>query len=68
MTIKDIARLSGYSVATVSRALNSHPDISETARAKILEVVAQQDFQPNNNAKHLKQRTDAGVAIVVRAS
>lgn len=66
LTIKDIARLSGYSVATVSRALNSHPDISEAARAKILEIVAQQDFQPNNNAKHLKQRADAGVAIVVK--
>ena len=66
MTIKDIARLSGYSVATVSRALNSHPDISEAARAKILEVVAQQDFQPNNNAKHLKQQADTGVAIVVK--
>lgn len=66
LTIKDIARLSGYSVATVSRALNSHPDISEDARAKILQIVAQQDFQPNNNAKHLKQRADAGVAIIVK--
>ncbi len=66
MTIKDIARLSGYSVATVSRALNSHPDISEQARARILAVVEQQDFQPNNNAKHLKQQADAGVAIIVK--
>lgn len=68
MTIKDIARLSGYSVATVSRALNSHPDISADARAKILQVVAQHDFQPNNNAKHLKQRADAGVAMIVKGS
>ena len=66
LTIKDIARLSGYSVATVSRALNSHPDISEEAREKIMAVVAQQDFQPNNNAKHLKQHADAGVAIIVK--
>ena len=29
MTIKDIARLSGYSLGTVSRVLNDHPDVSE---------------------------------------
>lgn len=29
MTIKDIARESGYAVGTVSRVLNNHPDVSE---------------------------------------
>ena len=29
MTIKDIAKLSGYGVGTVSRVLNNHPDVSE---------------------------------------
>ena len=29
MTIKDIARMSGVGVATVSRVLNHHPDVSE---------------------------------------
>ena len=57
MTIKDIARLSGYGVATVSRALNNHPDVSQETRQKVLAVVEQQGFQPNNNAKHLKQQT-----------
>ncbi|MFQ7002362.1 MAG: LacI family DNA-binding transcriptional regulator [Ruthenibacterium lactatiformans] len=28
LTIKDIARESGYAVSTVSRALNDHPDVS----------------------------------------
>ena len=54
MTIKDIAQRSGYAVGTVSRVLNGHPDVSDAARAKILSVVADTGFQPNDNARHLK--------------
>ena len=39
MTIKDIAKESGYAVGTVSRVLNNHPDVSEKARETILAVV-----------------------------
>ena len=39
MTIKDIAKLSGVGVATVSRVLNHHPDVSEDTRRKVLAVV-----------------------------
>ena len=56
MTIKDIARESGYAVGTVSRVLNNNPRVSEDARRKILAVVAQHGYQPNANAKHLKQQ------------
>ncbi len=68
MTIKDIARLSGYSVATVSRVLNAHPDVSEDARDRVLAVVAEHGFEPNANAKRLKQQSDAGVAILVKGT
>ena len=68
MTIKDIARESGYAVGTVSRVLNNHPDVSETARAKIMEVVEKHNFKLNNNAKHLKQQASNGIAIIVKGS
>ena len=55
MTIKDIARMSGVGVATVSRVLNNHPDVSEETRRRVMAVVAEQGFQPNTNARHLKQ-------------
>ena len=32
MTIKDLVRLSGYSLGTVSRVLNNQPNVSERAR------------------------------------
>ena len=68
MTIKDIARLSGVGVATVSRVLNNHPDVSEDTRRKVLAVVAEQGFQPNTNAKHLKQQTSASIAVIVKGT
>lgn len=68
MTIKDIAKLSGYGVATVSRVLNDHPDVSEATRRKVLAVVEEQNFQPNNNAKHLKQQASTSIAIIVKGT
>ena len=54
MTIKDIAKESGYSVSTVSRVLNNRRDVSPEAKKRISEIVAAYNFIPNNNAKHLK--------------
>ena len=68
ITIKDIARESGYAVGTVSRVLNNHPDVSYTARAKIMEVVEKYHFRLNNNAKHLKQQSSNGIAIIIKGS
>lgn len=68
MTIKDIARLSGYSIGTVSRALNNHPDVSEKTRKHVLQVVEEQGFQPNSNAKHLKQQDGTGIAVIVKGT
>ena len=68
MTIKDIARLSGCGVATVSRVLNHHPDVSEKTRRKVMAVVEEHGFQPNNNAKHLKQQAGTSIAILVKGT
>ena len=63
MTIKDIARLAGVGVATVSRVLNHHPDVSPVTRKRVMEVVEEQGFEPNCNAKHLKQQMGTSIAI-----
>ena len=68
MTIKDIARLSGYSVGTVSRVLNNHPDVSKDTRARVLEVVKAHNFQPNTNAKHLKLQNSSAIAVLVKGT
>ena len=38
-TIKDIARMSGYSIGTVSRVINKRTDVSDQAREKIEEII-----------------------------
>ncbi|MCI8537922.1 MAG: LacI family transcriptional regulator [Oscillospiraceae bacterium] len=68
MTIKDIARESGYAVATVSRVLNNRPDVSPEARAKVKAVLEAHNFTPNNNARHLKQPSSTSIAIVVKGT
>ncbi len=65
-TIKDIARLSGYSIGTVSRVINHHPDVSAAARKKIEQVIKEQNFQPNSNAKQLKQQNSTAIHVIVR--
>ena len=58
MTIKDIARMAGVSVATVSRAINN-PGIVTPAKLKAVEaVLARVNYIPNNAARALVKRTD----------
>ena len=66
LTIKDIAKLSGTSVSTVSRVLNNHPDVSEKARAQVMETVEQYRYVPNNSARNLVIRESDTIAVVVR--
>lgn len=68
MTIKDIAKEAGYSVGTVSRVLNNHPDVSDKARKKVMAVVKKNHFKLNNNAKHLKQQSNSGIAVIVKGN
>lgn len=68
MTIKDIARESGYSVGTVSRVLNNSSDVSDKAHKKIMEVVEKYHFRLNSNAKHLKKQSKDGIAIIIKGA
>lgn len=54
MNIKDIAKLAQVGVSTVSRVLNNHPDVKESTRQKILEVIKESNYIPNNSARILK--------------
>ena len=64
MTIKDLAEKSGYSVATVSRVLNNHPNVSDKAREEISRLVAECGFQINTNARQLKQHANSILVVV----
>lgn len=66
ITIKDIAKLCGVGVSTVSRAINNHPDINPQTKHMIMDVIKEHGFVPNNSARNLK-RTDAKtIAVLVK--
>ena len=68
MTIKDLAAKTGYAVATVSRVLNNHPNVSEKARKVIMEAVEESGFQLNANAKQLKQQHATSILVIVKGT
>ena len=59
VTLKDIARETGKSVTTVSRALNDYGDVSVETKALVTRVANDLGYTPNTLAQRLqKQRTD----------
>ena len=66
MTIKDIARLSGVSVSTVSRVLNDRPDVSDENRRRVRAVIESNNYIPNNTARDLVKTKSDAIGLVVR--
>lgn len=66
MTIKDIARLSGVSITTVSRVLNNRPDVSAESRRKVEAVIESTNYIPNNSARDLVRTSSDHIGLVVR--
>lgn len=58
--IRDVARLAGVSYQTVSRVLNESPSIRESTKNRVLDVIEQIGYRPNQAARALvtsKSRT-----------
>ncbi len=64
ITMKDIARELGVSVATVSRALKNNPKISEMQREKIQTFAREHHFSPNVLAESLRKTRTAPLKII----
>ena len=59
VTLKDIAKATGKSITTVSRALNDYDDVSEATKQHVQQVAADLGYVPNIFAQRLqKQHTD----------
>ncbi|MFV0440131.1 MAG: LacI family DNA-binding transcriptional regulator [Lachnospirales bacterium] len=66
ITIKDIAKISGVGVSTVSRAINDHPNISPKTKTKVLQVMEEYGYTPNNNARNLKITDTKTIAVLIK--
>lgn len=64
MNIKDIARLSGVSVATVSRVINNQPNVRPEKRDLVLSVMADHGYTPNIFARGLNSKSTKSIGIL----
>lgn len=65
ITIKDIARLLGINVSTVSRALSNHPDVNAETRQKVIAVASEMGYTPNSLAVNLRRKHSGLVALLI---
>lgn len=65
MNIKDIAKLAGVGVATVSRVINNQAEVKEETRKKVLEVIEKYNYIPNNSARNLKRTSSKNIGVLV---
>ena len=65
-TIEDVARHAGVSIKTVSRVLNSEPNVRQTTREKVLATAQSMGYAPNISARRLAARRSFIVALVYR--
>ncbi|PKM64592.1 MAG: LacI family transcriptional regulator [Firmicutes bacterium HGW-Firmicutes-20] len=66
VTLKDIAKLCGVSVATVSLVLNNKPNrISESTKKKILDIAKELHYHPNPMALSLVTRKSKVLGLII---
>lgn len=66
ITIRDIARICGVSTSTVSRAMNGDSGINKQTKERILQVIEQNNFVPNNSARNLKMIESNTIALLIK--
>ncbi|MFD2586434.1 LacI family DNA-binding transcriptional regulator [Croceitalea marina] len=63
--IKDIAKLTGLSLATISRVFNDSPLVSKKTKDKVLKAAKKLDYQPNLMAAALRSGKSKIIGVVV---
>jgi DNA-binding LacI/PurR family transcriptional regulator len=65
VTIKDVARLSGVSIKTVSRVVNNLAEISPETRQKVQQAILELGYQPNTTARNLVNGQTNTVGVII---
>ncbi|MGP4077081.1 LacI family DNA-binding transcriptional regulator [Halobacillus sp. K22] len=64
-TINDIAKRANVSRTTVSRALNNSGYVSEEARKRIMKIVEETGYMPNQSAKSLRTKRSGVIGVIL---
>lgn len=65
VTIRDVARQAGVSVATVSRVLNRSGPVSAATRARVEEVAERLEYVPHGGARSLITRRTSNLGVIL---
>ncbi|WP_298893427.1 LacI family DNA-binding transcriptional regulator [uncultured Psychroserpens sp.] len=65
ITLKELSLVSGYSVSTVSKALNNKSDISKNTREVIKTIANKYNYIPNTSAVALRKKKTKAISVIV---
>ena len=64
-SISDIAKKAGVAKSTVSRVINHHPYVSDETRKKVMDLIAELDYMPNQLARDLSRGKTQKIGVVI---
>ncbi len=65
ITIYDVAREAGVSMATVSRVVNGNPNVKPTTRKKVMAAIERLGYRPNAVARGLASKKTTTVGVII---
>lgn len=65
VTIKDVAKLAGVSISTVSRVINNSKPVSKEVKMKVLDVIKELNYKPNEVARTLVTKKSYLIGVIV---
>ena len=65
ITIYDVAKKAGVSMATVSRVVNGNPNVKPGTRKKVMKVIDELDYRPNAVARGLASKKTTTVGVII---
>lgn len=65
MTIKDVAKVAGVSVATVSRVINNDSSVSETTIEKVNKAIKETNYIPNTVGRNLRKSKSEMILVML---
>ena len=64
-TIKDVAKLAGVSISTVSRVINDSKPVSSEVKKKVLDAIEELGYRPNEVARTLVTKKSFLIGVIV---
>ena len=64
LTIRDLSKAANVSPSTVSRVLNNNPRISARTKKKVLKVIKELNYHPNNLARNFANQSSRMIGLI----